>query len=110
MSATQEEDKKPGDDGAHIILKVKSQDGDEVLFKIRGNTQLKNLMYAYCDRRGLKIDAFSFFFDMRRLRREQTPDELDMKDGDVIDAFRPMSGGLRANQLQWSYMIFDKIE
>jgi len=33
--------------------------------------------------------------------------KLDMEDGDVIDACRAMSGGLRANQRQWSYMLFD---
>ncbi|XP_010449201.1 PREDICTED: small ubiquitin-related modifier 3-like [Camelina sativa] len=107
MSSSQEEDKKPGDQEPQIILKVKSQDGDEVLFKIKKSTRLKKLMYAYCDRRGLKLDAFAFIFDGARIRREDTPHELDMEDGDEIDACRTMSGGLRADQRQWSYMVFD---
>ncbi|CAE6241678.1 unnamed protein product [Arabidopsis arenosa] len=139
MSNPQEDDKKPIDQEqeAHVILKVKSQDGDEVLFKNKKNTPLRKLMYVYCDRRGLKLDAFAFMFDGARIRGTETPDEanhslyhfpftiymfatilsftkprisnlqLDMEDRDVIYACRSMSGGLRANQLQWSYMVFD---
>ncbi|KAF3943126.1 hypothetical protein CMV_030279 [Castanea mollissima] len=46
----QEEDKKPTDQSAHINLKVKGQDGNEVFFRIKRSTQLKKLMNAYCDR------------------------------------------------------------
>ncbi|KAL1216914.1 Small ubiquitin-related modifier 3 [Cardamine amara subsp. amara] len=109
MSNPQEEDNKPIDQEASITLKVTSQDRDEVFMKIKISTPLKKLMYAYCNRRGLKLDAFAFFFlfDGRRIHREQTPEELDMEDGDEIYAGRTMSGGLRANQRQWSYMLFD---
>ncbi|CAN6980296.1 unnamed protein product [Brassica oleracea var. botrytis] len=108
MSNPHGEDKNPRDQETHIILKVKSED-DEVFFKIQKITQLKKLMYVYCNRRGLKLDAFAFLFDGKRIRGNETPDELDMKDGDKIDAFRSMGGGLRANQRQWSYMVFDKV-
>ncbi|CAA0409934.1 unnamed protein product [Arabidopsis thaliana] len=103
------QDDKPIDQEqeAHVILKVKSQDGDEVLFKNKKSAPLKKLMYVYCDRRGLKLDAFAFIFNGARIGGLETPDELDMEDGDVIDACRAMSGGLRANQRQWSYMLFD---
>ena len=40
-----------GDKSAeHITLKVKSQDGNEIFFKIKRATQLKKLMDAYCAR------------------------------------------------------------
>ncbi|XP_050204799.1 small ubiquitin-related modifier 1-like [Mercurialis annua] len=91
---TQEEDTKPNNDqGAHINLKVKAQDGNEVLFRIKRNTQLKKLMNAYCDRQSVEPNAFAFLFDGRRLRAEQTPDELEMEDGDEIDAMLHQTGG-----------------
>nr|VDD55447.1 unnamed protein product [Brassica oleracea] len=106
MSATQEEDKKPGDGGAHINLKVKGQviiislpffcfplDGNEVFFRIKRSTQLKKLMNAYCDRQSVDMSSIAFLFDGRRLRAEQTPDELDMEDGDEIDAMLHQTGG-----------------
>ncbi|KAF5815018.1 putative Ubiquitin domain, Sumo domain-containing protein [Helianthus annuus] len=89
-----EEDKKPaGDQGAHINLKVKGQDGNEVFFRIKRSTQLKKLMNAYCDRQSVEINSIAFLFDGRRLRAEQTPDELEMEDGDEIDAMLHQTGG-----------------
>ncbi|KAF5800897.1 putative Rad60/SUMO-like domain, Ubiquitin-like domain superfamily [Helianthus annuus] len=42
-----EDEKKPHmDQSAHINLKVKGQDGNEVFFRIKRSTQLKNLMNA----------------------------------------------------------------
>ncbi|KAL1817582.1 hypothetical protein DCAR_0522042 [Daucus carota subsp. sativus] len=86
-----DEDRKP--DGDHINLKVKVQDGNEVFFRIKRSTQLKKLMNAYCDRQSVDIASIAFLFDGRRLRAEQTPDELEMEDGDEIDAMLHQTGG-----------------
>ncbi|KAL8137692.1 hypothetical protein V2J09_003693 [Rumex salicifolius] len=86
-------DKKPADSVAHINLKVKSQDGNEVFFRIKRCTQLKKLMNAYCDRQSADLNAIAFLFDGRRLRADQTPDELEMEDGDEIDAMLHQTGG-----------------
>ncbi|CAL5391138.1 unnamed protein product [Camellia sinensis] len=114
-----EEDKKPNDQSAHINLKVKGQDetktkteplcsginalemyfwfaykdGNEVFFRIKRSTQLKKLMNAYCDRQSVEMNSIAFLFDGRRLRGEQTPDELEMEDGDEIDAMLHQTGG-----------------
>lgn len=94
----QEEDKKPaGDQSAHINLKVKGQDGNEVFFRIKRSTQLRKLMTAYCDRQSVEFNSIAFLFDGRRLRGEQTPDELDMEDGDEIDAMLHQTGGGHAS-------------
>ncbi|KAL3636979.1 Small ubiquitin-related modifier 1 [Castilleja foliolosa] len=91
----QEEDKKPAGDSAaaHINIKVKGQDGNEVFFRIKRNTQLKKLMNAYCDRQSVDFNAIAFLFDGRRLRPEHTPDELEMEDGDEVDAMLHQTGG-----------------
>ena len=39
-----------------IHLKVKSQDNEEVFFKIKRTTQLKKLMDKYCERQGVNDD------------------------------------------------------
>ncbi|KAL7246953.1 hypothetical protein ACSBR2_001963 [Camellia fascicularis] len=98
MSATgggggQEEDKKPTDQSGHINLKVKGQDGNEVFFRIKRSTQLRKLMTAYCDRQSVEFNSIAFLFDGRRLRGEQTPDELEMEEGDEIDAMLHQTGG-----------------
>mmetsp|Transcript_39707 Transcript_39707/g.61977 ORF Transcript_39707/g.61977 Transcript_39707/m.61977 type:complete len:105 (+) Transcript_39707:57-371(+) len=86
-----------GDDGdkssEHINLKVKGQDGNIVHFKIKRKTNLKKLMDAYCSRQSLQADQIRFLFDGQRLRENQTPEELDMDDDDVIDAMLFQVGG-----------------
>lgn len=42
-----------------LNLKVKSQDGEEVFFKIKSSTQLKKLMDAYCQRQSVNYFLFS---------------------------------------------------
>ncbi|GAA0160715.1 hypothetical protein LIER_17207 [Lithospermum erythrorhizon] len=93
-----EEDKKPNADSSavHINLKVKGQDGNEVFFRIKRSTQLKKLMNAYCERQSVELSSIAFLFDGRRLRAEQTPDELEMEDGDEIDAMLHQTGGADA--------------
>lgn len=46
---------KDADDTIH--LKVKSQENDEVFFKIKRSTQLGKLMQKYCERQG--VDSVS---------------------------------------------------
>ncbi|KAI8538070.1 hypothetical protein RHMOL_Rhmol09G0073100 [Rhododendron molle] len=94
MSA--EEKKPPVGDQAQsnqINLKVKSQEGNEVFFRIKNNTQLKKLMTAYCERQSLDAKAIVFLFDGHRIKAEQTPEQLGMEDGDEIDAMLHQTGG-----------------
>jgi hypothetical protein len=70
------------------------KDGGEVFFRIKSTATLKKLMHAYCDRQSVDPQSIAFLFDGRRLRAEQTPAELDMEDGDEIDAMLHQTGGM----------------
>lgn len=76
-----------------LLSIVSDRDGNEVFFRIKRSTQLKKLMNAYCDRQSVDFNSIAFLFDGRRLRGEQTPDELEMEDGDEIDAMLHQTGG-----------------
>ncbi|MCL7051198.1 hypothetical protein MKW94_007468 [Papaver nudicaule] len=76
-----------------ISLKVKSNDGSEVFFRVKRNTKFGKLMTAYCDRKELDINTVVFFMDGTRIKAEQTPDELQLEEGDEIDAFDHQIGG-----------------
>uniref|UniRef100_A0A3Q7HFJ5 Small ubiquitin-related modifier n=1 Tax=Solanum lycopersicum TaxID=4081 RepID=A0A3Q7HFJ5_SOLLC len=86
---------KGHDDPSPCLYRVFEQfgDGNEVFFRIKRSTQLKKLMNAYCDRQSVDFNSIAFLFDGRRLRAEQTPDELEMEDGDEIDAMLHQTGG-----------------
>ncbi|XVE94338.1 hypothetical protein REPUB_Repub02eG0000700 [Reevesia pubescens] len=43
-------------------------------------------MNAYCDRQSVGFNLIAFLFDGHHLRGEQTPNELEMEDGEEINA------------------------
>lgn len=88
-----DEEKKEGG-GEHINLKVVTQDGNEIYFKCKQSTPLQKLMHAFCQRQGVAMGSVRFLFDGARLNETQTPKELDMEDGDVIDVMVEQQGGM----------------
>ena len=76
-----------------INLKVVAQDGNEIFFKCKMKTQLNKLMKAFCSRNGVAQNSVRFLFDGNRINGSQTPQELDMEDGDVIDVMVEQQGG-----------------
>ncbi|GAU26193.1 hypothetical protein TSUD_354150 [Trifolium subterraneum] len=71
---------------ARMKLKVKCQDGNEIFFSINRSTQLKKLMNAYCVHHSVNFNSIDFLFNEHHIQAEQSPDELQMEDGDEIDA------------------------
>ncbi|CAI0378741.1 unnamed protein product [Linum tenue] len=59
---------------------------------------MRRLMEQYCVRkqlRGSNIDSVRFVFDGRRVHPDYTPLQLNLEDGDEIDAFLEQIGGFR---------------
>jgi len=75
-----------------INLTVVTQDGNEIFFKMKQSCPLGKLMNAFCNRQGVSMQSVRFLFDGQRLREQQTPAELDMEDGDVIDVMVEQMG------------------
>ncbi|KAL6663328.1 SUMO protein smt3 [Candidozyma auris] len=67
-----EQPKEEKSDSTHINLKV-SDGTAEIFFKIKKTTPMKRLMEAFCKRQ----------------------EDLDLEDGDVIEAHREQVGGFR---------------
>ena len=68
-----------------LNLKVVTEDGNEIFFKLRETTPMHKLMAACCNRLGVGMHSVRFLFDGQRIDPNQTPQELEMEDGDVID-------------------------
>ncbi|KYO02253.1 small ubiquitin-related modifier [Plasmodium gaboni] len=79
--------------GEHIQVKVRSPDGAEVFFKIKRKTKLEKLMEVYCNRLGQSMEAVRFLYDGDRIHGDNTPEQLGIEDGDVIDAMVQQTGG-----------------
>nr|7O2W_A Chain A, Ubiquitin-like protein SMT3,Guanine nucleotide exchange C9orf72 [synthetic construct] len=80
----------------HINLKV-SDGSSEIFFKIKKTTPLRRLMEAFAKRQGKEMDSLRFLYDGIRIQADQTPEDLDMEDNDIIEAHREqISSGLDA--------------
>ncbi|KAI9320327.1 ubiquitin-related domain-containing protein [Zopfochytrium polystomum] len=77
----------------HINLKVKGADGTEIAFKIKRSTTLQRLMDAYTSKTGVDKNSIRFMFDGKRLLGTETPDMLEMEDGDMISTAVTQIGG-----------------
>lgn len=94
--------KKMGDAGAgaaaaapdtSVTLKVTSQDGEAVFFKVSRKTPMRKLMSAYSGRTGAAADTLRFLFEGHRIADADTAETLDMDDGDIIDVVLQQTGG-----------------
>ena len=52
---------------------------------------LMKLMNAFCSREGISTNSVRFLFDGNRVNETQTPAQLDMEDGDLIDLLGAMA-------------------
>ncbi|KAI9850216.1 MAG: hypothetical protein M1838_005986 [Thelocarpon superellum] len=76
----------------HLNIKV-TDNNNEVFFKIKRTTALKKLMDAFCERQGKAPSTVRFLFDGSRVRPEDSPDSLEMADGDTLEVHQEQIGG-----------------
>ncbi|EGR34351.1 ubiquitin-like protein smt3, putative [Ichthyophthirius multifiliis] len=86
---------QPQANNEYLNLKVKSQDGEEIFFKIKRTTQFKKLMDAYCQRVQVNLNNVRFLFDGDKILESQTPADLKMENNDEIDVVIEQTGGFR---------------
>ncbi|KAI0527140.1 hypothetical protein KFK09_002738 [Dendrobium nobile] len=93
MASTSSKKNKKSNEVTILCLKVKSQDGEELVYRAKPTTKLSKLKNDYCNRHSLPINSIAFLFDGRRIHDEDTPESLKMEDGDEIDAMIHQTGG-----------------
>jgi len=81
------------DANAPINIKVLTQTGEEVFFKIKRNTKLSKLQGAYASKVGKDVSSIRFLYDGNRIHDDDTPASLDMEDNDTIDVMVEQVGG-----------------
>ncbi|RKU42685.1 small ubiquitin-related modifier 3 [Coniochaeta pulveracea] len=76
----------------HLNIKV-TDNNNEVFFKIKRNTKLEKLMMAFCERQAKSLNSVRFLFDGQRVQPTDTPDTLEMTDGDTLEVHQEQVGG-----------------
>lgn len=88
MSITSREDKgkRPMEESDYITLSIKSEEGGEISYTIERSSKLQVITDDYCDRQNKCPEDIVFSFNGGNLDGRHTPDDLEMEDGDQIDA------------------------
>ena len=68
---------------------VVTSDGSEMFFRMSMSTRIHKLFSAFCTRRGIASDGLRWLFDGHIIDGDQTPQDLGMEDGDMIDLLFP---------------------
>lgn len=76
----------------HLNIKV-TDNNNEVFFKIKRSTKLEKLMTAFCERQGKTLASVRFLFEGQRVQPTDTPDTLEMADGDSLEVHQEQIGG-----------------
>ncbi|KAL9103797.1 MAG: hypothetical protein Q9163_001206 [Psora crenata] len=76
----------------HLNIKV-TDNNNEVFFKIKRTTALSKLMNAFCERQGKTPSSVRFLFDGARVNPSDSPDSLEMADGDTLEVHQEQIGG-----------------
>ncbi|BEI82392.1 hypothetical protein CcaverHIS002_0302600 [Cutaneotrichosporon cavernicola] len=84
---------KPKPDDNTLNIKIRATDSSEVFFKIKKTTKLNKLKTAYADRVGHDPTAIRLLFDGARILDNQTAEDLDLEDGDVLEVLLEQVGG-----------------
>ncbi|MCL7051197.1 hypothetical protein MKW94_007467 [Papaver nudicaule] len=78
----------------HINVKIRSNGNvPEYSFRVKRSAPMKKLMDAYGEASKIDIRTIKFLFDGKLLKPVNTPDQLELEDGDEIQVVEGMIGG-----------------
>ncbi|KAL1806852.1 hypothetical protein ACET3Z_029920 [Daucus carota] len=79
-----------------VTVKVEKQGCQDYYFSLKRDEPLEKLMISFCQRFGLgDYKTMQFTKDGRRIQGHQTPEQAELENGDVIDAWELSIGAGR---------------
>jgi len=91
-----QENKSVGD---HIGIKVVGQNGQEVYFKIKKTTKFSKVFDVWARRQATSTTSLRFLYDGNRIRETDTPMDIGVEDGDIVDVVLQQTGGSKSTTL-----------
>ena len=80
-----------------LNLRVRDNAQNELHFAVKKTTRLVKLIEAWCERHGISRVGKRFLVDGSVIHDEDTPESLEMEDGDIIEVFEEQVGGVDKN-------------
>lgn len=80
----------------YILITIKKDDNEEIIFKIKKDLKFKSLFERYAEKVGFQnYKSFRFLFDGEKLNEKKTPADVGMNSGDEIEARIEQIGGCK---------------
>ena len=77
-----------------LNIRIRDQSGEETFYKVKKTTKLEIVFSLYAQRKGVDALDLRFLFNGQRVRDDETPQDLDMEDGDQIDCILEQQGDI----------------
>ncbi|KAK1937929.1 Uncharacterized protein P3T76_009666 [Phytophthora citrophthora] len=76
-----------------IVIVVKDQSGEKILFEMTPDTELEALFRSFAELKGLPVDSLRFLLDGMRVNGDEKPNTLELESSDIIDCALEQIGG-----------------
>ena len=76
-----------------LTIRVRDNGQNELHFTVKKSTRLVKLIDAWCERHGISRIGKRFLVDGSVIHDEDTPESLEMEDGDMVEVFEEQVGG-----------------
>ena len=84
-SAMKSEDAASNKGDTPFTIRIKDQNGEETMFKVKRTTKLEKVFNAYAWRKGVHVNELRFFLDGQPVNFDDTPEIVELEDDDQID-------------------------
>lgn len=74
--------------GQSFVIKVERPNQFFRLYKVCFCTKIGSIMEEFGRKIETPVESFDFYYDGRKLSPDDTPKDLDLREGSVIDCFR----------------------
>lgn len=77
-----------------IHLNLKSEDGEEITFKVKNTTKFSKIFQKYCEKKNIaNYNSVRFLFEGERINDNLCPNEMGIENNDEIDVRFEQVGG-----------------
>ncbi len=80
-----------------LTIRVRDNGQNELHFAVKKSTRLVKLIDAWCERHGISRVGKRFLVEGSVIHDEDTPESLEMEDGDIVEVFEEQVGGADGN-------------
>eukprot|EP00984_Skeletonema_dohrnii_P018540 scaffold8681_cov96-Skeletonema_dohrnii-CCMP3373.AAC.5 len=75
-----------------ITIRLKDDSGEETLYVLKRTSRMNVVFNAHADRKGMHLNNFLFMLDGENIGYDETPADLELEDGDMINCFLNRAG------------------